>query len=85
VLSHSTFDPLDAQTAERLAAVGASSVPPFHARTEDQVARFFTGLELLEPGIVSVADWRAEHEPEPRPTAAEVAWYGAVARKPARA
>jgi S-adenosyl methyltransferase len=85
VLSHSTFDPLDARTAERLAAVGASSVPPFNARTEDQVARFFTGLELLEPGIVSVADWRAEHEPGPRPTAADVAWYGAVARKPARA
>ena len=81
VLSHSTFDPLDPQTAAKLTAIGASSVPPFGARTKDEVARFFTGLEVLEPGIVSVADWRAEHEPAPRPTAAEVAWYGAVARK----
>jgi S-adenosyl methyltransferase len=84
VLSHSTFDPLDPQTAAKLAAIGASSVPPFGARTQDEIARFFTGLELVEPGIVSVADWRAEDEPAPRPTPAEVAWYGAVARKPAR-
>jgi S-adenosyl methyltransferase len=85
VLSHSTFDPLDPQTAAKLAAIGASSVPPFSARTKDEVARFFTGLELLEPGIVSVADWRAEQERQPRPSPAEVGWYGAVARKPARA
>jgi hypothetical protein len=84
VLSHSTFDPLDEPTAAKLGAIGASSVPPFAARTKDQVSRFFTGLEILEPGIVSVADWRAEQEPQPRPTPAEVGWYGAVARKPAR-
>jgi hypothetical protein len=83
VLSHSTFDPLDAETAARLAAVGSSSVPPFQARSRDEVARFFAGLEVLEPGIVSVADWRAEHEPQPRPNPVDVAWYGAVARKPA--
>jgi hypothetical protein len=84
VLSHSTFDPLDEQTAAKLAAIGESSVPPFTARTKEQVSRFFTGLEILEPGIVSVADWRAGEEPQPRPTPPEVGWYGAVARKPAR-
>ena len=82
VLSHSTFDPLDEETAAKLAVVGAKSVPPFIARSREEVARFFSGLELLEPGIVSVADWRAEHEPRPRPAPADVAWYGAVARKP---
>jgi hypothetical protein len=46
-----------------------------------EVAPFFDGLELLEPGIVSVSDWRPG--PGPRPTPAESTGYGAVARKPA--
>lgn len=29
-------------------------------RSPDQLARFFDGLELLEPGLLSVAQWRAE-------------------------
>jgi hypothetical protein len=37
-------------------------------------------MELLEPGIVSVSEWRAEHEPLPRPTVEDTAVYGAVAR-----
>ena len=51
-------------------------------RTLDEVARFFEGLELVEPGVVSITDWRAEHEPAPRPTAADVSVHGAVGRKP---
>jgi hypothetical protein len=81
VLSHATFDSLDAETVARLNAVNEGSNPPFCPRSREEVARFFDGLELLEPGIVSVADWRAQDEPRPRPAPAEVAWYGAVARK----
>ncbi|RZU53256.1 S-adenosyl methyltransferase [Krasilnikovia cinnamomea] len=82
VLSHATFDPLDEDTVARLNAVNTDSGPPFCPRRFDEVARF-SGLHLLEPGIVSVADWRADDEPQPRPAPAEVAWYGAVGRKPA--
>ena len=53
---------------------------PFRMRTREQFARFFDGLDLISPGIVSTAAWRAENEPQPRPTAAETATYGAVAR-----
>ena len=84
VLSHATFDPLDEDTVGRLNAVNAGSVPPFCPRSKEQVARFFDRLQLVAPGIVSVAEWRAQDEPQPRPAPAEVAWYGAVARKPAR-
>jgi hypothetical protein len=84
VLSHATFDPLPPEIVTALNAVNTGSVPPFVPRTREQVARFLDGLELLEPGIVSVADWRAENEPAPRPTPAEVAWYGAVARTPSK-
>ena len=34
--------------------------PKMCARTEEEIRRFFDGLELLEPGLVPVALWRPE-------------------------
>ena len=81
VLSHATFDPLDAETIAAMSAVNEGIKPRFSPRPHEAVSRFFTGLDLLEPGIVSVSDWRPG--PGPHPTAAEATGYGAVARKPA--
>lgn len=53
-----------------------NATPPITARSRDEFASFLTGLDLVEPGIVSCARWRAE------PGAVEVAQFGAVARKP---
>ncbi len=78
VLSHATFDPLDPETIAAMNAVNEGIKPRFSPRTMAEVSRFFDGLDLLEPGIVSVSDWRPE--PGPRPTAAEATGYGAVAR-----
>ena len=39
------------------------------------------GLELLEPGIVPVAEWRPDSDDEP-PPARDVSMYAVVARKP---
>jgi S-adenosyl methyltransferase len=47
-------------------------------RTRDEVARFFTGLDLVEPGIVSTPRWRPGHGVDPANDPA----YAAVARKP---
>jgi hypothetical protein len=47
-------------------------------RTYDEVARFFTGLELVEPGIVSTPRWR----PDPGIEQPADPAYAAVARKP---
>jgi hypothetical protein len=47
-------------------------------RTYDEVARFFTGLELVEPGIVSTSRWR----PDPGIEQPADPAYAAVARKP---
>ena len=41
----------------------------------------FRGLEMVEPGVVSVSDWRPDGD-GPRPLPAEVTWDGGVARKP---
>lgn len=45
-------------------------------RSRTEVARFFDGLELVDPGLVEVQRWRPE-TPAQRPTAM---WVG-VARK----
>jgi hypothetical protein len=57
-----------------------SGATPYTPRSPEQIEGYFTGLELLDPGIVSVSRWRAEDNPwgEPR----EVACFGGVARKP---
>ncbi len=55
--------------------------PPMTLRTTQQIARFFDGLELLEPGVVSCSRWR----PDPSPVGeqpAEVDEFCGVARKP---
>ncbi|GAA2401596.1 SAM-dependent methyltransferase [Actinomadura vinacea] len=55
---------------------------PAQARPRDQFAKLaFEGLELVEPGVVLVSEWRPDGA-GPRPPAAEVSWYGGVARKP---
>lgn len=48
-------------------------------RSPEEVGTFFEGLEVLEPGVVSVSLWRPDNSPFP-PT--HVDGYGAVARKP---
>jgi hypothetical protein len=36
---------------------------PYHLRRPEEIARFFDGLELVDPGIVPIQDWRPEHSP----------------------
>jgi O-methyltransferase involved in polyketide biosynthesis len=54
--------------------------PPYVARTPGQIAGFFTGLELLEPGVVSTSRWRWEETPFGMPD--EVDATCGLARKP---
>jgi S-adenosyl methyltransferase len=51
-------------------------------RDSDEFARLaFTGLKMVPPGVVLVSEWRPQGA-GPRPTPAEVSFYGGVARKP---
>jgi hypothetical protein len=79
VISHPARDIHPEQVAEmtkrfnqRLGSVVSAG------RTRDEVARFFTGLHLVEPGIVSTPRWRPGSGVEP---AEDPAW-AAVGRKP---
>ena len=49
-------------------------------RSRDEVARFFDGLELLEPGLTQWHLWRAE--PDDSVPAGAVSGHAGVARKP---
>jgi hypothetical protein len=42
-----------------------SGAAPYHLRSPEQFERFFTGLELVEPGVVPVSRWRPEPGAEP--------------------
>jgi hypothetical protein len=54
--------------------------PRLTQRTPEQVERYFDGLELLAPGVVSCNRWRPDAA-EPPLTPEEVAMYGGVGRK----
>jgi hypothetical protein len=47
-------------------------------RTRPQIASFFTGLDLVEPGLVPLPEWRADQVAHAEPIPA----YGCVGRKP---
>jgi hypothetical protein len=50
-------------------------------RSPDEFARLaFAGLDLVDPGVVLVSEWRPDSA-APRPLAAQVSTYGGVARK----
>jgi hypothetical protein len=65
------------RTIERLAREGKTW--GVAARSHAEVSKFFDGLDLLEPGVVPMWQWRVPN-PEQQPPAG--AMYGAVARKP---
>jgi len=55
-----------------------SAETKYHPRSPEQVARFFDGLELVEPGVVYVAQWR----PDPgEPAGRDAHEMGGVGRK----
>jgi hypothetical protein len=53
-------DPAENAALEQYNQTGAV---PYRLRRPDQITRFFGGLELVEPGVVPIQGWRAEHNP----------------------
>ncbi|WP_174555118.1 SAM-dependent methyltransferase [Actinomadura hibisca] len=82
VITHSTLDFDQGRTAQAEAQDdwNAKSANPMVPRSRADVLRFFDGLELVEPGLVSMTRWRPGETPWGEPE--EVAGYCGVARKP---
>jgi hypothetical protein len=52
---------------------------PYNVRAREEIASFYDGLEVVEPGVVQITRWRAE--PNAFGEAADVSELGGVARK----
>lgn len=65
-----------------IAGYNSRSVHSYHLRSRERIADFFTGLELVEPGVVWSAEWRPDLS-EPSQGQPEAAAHSAsgVARK----
>jgi hypothetical protein len=76
-ISHVTadFDPEGMAASARAYNTGPI---PFTPRTGAEIARFFEGFELVEPGLVTVSDWRPD---KPAPAGRSPGAYGAVGHK----
>ncbi|MFI7498287.1 SAM-dependent methyltransferase [Streptomyces sp. NPDC049687] len=81
VLSHTVTSPAMPDVDEAVMFWNEHGTPKLTQRTPENVARFFDGLELLEPGVVSCSRWRPSPEGTGGAEPAEVAMFGGVARK----
>ena len=79
VLSHTITSPSMPDVDEAVRFWNEHGTPKLTQRTPEDVVRFFDGLELLEPGVVSCSRWRPENDNGAEPE--EVAMFGGVARK----
>jgi hypothetical protein len=59
-----------------------SGAVPYRLRSPEEIAGFFEGLELVEPGVISTSRWRPDPAGDGGGLPAEVDAYGGVARKP---
>ncbi|MFU8854981.1 SAM-dependent methyltransferase [Micromonospora sp. SL1-18] len=78
VLSHITAD-FEPEPWARFVEIMRRQGITTRLRDQPEVARFFTGLELVDPGVVPILRWLPEHDD--RFIDAQAALYGGVARK----
>ena len=77
-ITHMASDLLDQETRDHFVDVEKRMVQQqFTWRTREQVARFFAGTDLVEPGLVAMEEWR----PDPGDPSGHSPGWGAVGRK----
>ncbi|MGA5898291.1 SAM-dependent methyltransferase [Streptomyces venetus] len=80
-LSHCTPD-FDPATWQKVTDIYTSAGTPVRFRSREDVARFFDGLELLDPGVTVGHRWRPDASEGEVPTDAEVSLWTGVGIKP---
>lgn len=78
-LSHCTPD-FDPATWQKVTDIYTNAGTPVRFRSRDDVARFFSGLDLLDPGVLVGHRWRPEGDSDA--TDAEVSLWTGVGIKP---
>jgi len=79
VISHGTTDGQPAHVAEAMQHYDQTTAP-FQPRNHAEILRFFDGLELIEPGLVHVPQWRPDH-PREAQHPERIAAYGGAGHK----
>jgi hypothetical protein len=79
VISHGTADAVPG--VNDAVAVYRNSTSAAHARGRENIDRLVEGLDLVEPGIVWLPEWRPDPGAEPAPNPADAYCYALVARK----
>jgi hypothetical protein len=78
VVSHALADDASEDVLSAIADVYRDAKTPAVPRTADCIAGFFTGLDLVEPGLVDVSKWRPDEHGE----ATKIRFLCGVGRKP---
>jgi len=78
-LSHMASDIVPERTADIRERLNRALPEQHTFRTRDQVRALFTGLDLVEPGVVRIPEWRPE---SPQDISSPAPQWGGVARKP---
>ncbi|MFI7633260.1 SAM-dependent methyltransferase [Nonomuraea sp. NPDC049400] len=90
-LLHTTFDGIPPELLPAIRSMLAMTLPRLAVRTRDEVQALLDGLDLIEPGLVWVPEWRPaerdlacpiERDPACRDEPCSSGNYGAVARIP---
>ncbi|WP_053736293.1 SAM-dependent methyltransferase [Nocardia sp. NRRL S-836] len=76
-LTHLTRD-VEPELVDKLVNLADGLDTPVVPRTKQDVEEFVCGLELLEPGLVLAANWRADGDLPGTSAAADASTYGAV-------
>jgi hypothetical protein len=79
-LTHSTAEIHGEPMLEVMRQLNERGGTPIRARTRQEIVRFFDGMELLDPGVVSCSLWRPDSVQLGTP--AEVYLFGGVGRIP---
>jgi SAM-dependent methyltransferase len=85
-ISHLCDEHAPPEQREQVAAAVAAyqdANEQLHVRTSEEITSWFDGMQIVEPGVVFLPDWRPESPTETDDVARPLG-YGGVARQPAR-
>lgn len=83
VLSHLSHEIMPEATARFAEQIDERTAEPLRPRSRDDVVRFFTRLDLVEPGVIDVDNWRPDDQMPEKPFEGWMSpVYCGVGRKP---
>ena len=70
---------ISAEISEAQDGYNETGAMPYKLRTPEEIASYFDGLELVEPGVVPCPRWRPDEDVD---TPSDIDAFGGVGRKP---